>query len=87
VVLSLLPPKIVLIMVMCLLPLLDVLLMMPNGSSILLARIKFALTNLYLVPMKLCRIEALFGWAIIPLALLLAWAPSRSRCSMGLCGH
>jgi hypothetical protein len=45
------------------------------------------ITDLCLVPMKLCRTEALFGWAIIPLALLLAWAPCRSRCSMGLCAH
>jgi hypothetical protein len=79
VVLSLLPPKIILIMVMFLLPLLDVLMMMLNGSSILLACIMFALTNLYLLPIKLCRTEALFGWEIILLALLLAWAPCRSR--------
>jgi hypothetical protein len=43
--------------------------------------------NLCSVPMKLCRTEALFGWVIIPLALLLAWAPCKSRCSMGLYAH
>jgi hypothetical protein len=62
VVLSLLHPKIILIMVMFLLSLLVVLLMMPNRSSILLARIMFVLTNLCSVPMKLCRMELLFGW-------------------------
>jgi hypothetical protein len=86
-VVPLLSPVIVLIMVMFLLPLLDVLLMMPNGYLILLVHIMSALTEICLVLMNLCRMEVLFKWATILLVQLLAWAPGRSRCLMGLYTH
>jgi hypothetical protein len=83
-VVSMLSLIIVLIMVMFLLPLLHVHLMSPFGYLILLVHIMSALIEICLVLMNQCRMEVLFGWAIILLVKLLAWAPCRSRCLMGL---
>jgi hypothetical protein len=73
-------PLLPLIMVMFLLLLLDVHLMIPFGNLILHVHIMSALIELSLVLMYWCRMEVLFGWAIILLMKLLAWAPYRSRC-------
>jgi hypothetical protein len=80
-------PLLPLIMGMFVLLLLDVDLMIPFGYLILLVHIMFALTELCLALMNQCRMEVLFGWALILLARLLAWALCRSRGLMGLFAH
>jgi hypothetical protein len=81
------PLIIVLIMVIFLLLLLDVLLndalwILDSACSyhVCINRDLFSIMNR-------CKMEVLFEWAIILLVKLLAWAPCRSRCLMGLFTH